>query len=245
MNEESYQAIFKRRSVRKFSDTNVEGTDLSELRAFMNDVSPLFPDIRTEIVSFNKDETKGILRTDAPHYIALFSEPKEGHLVNAGFMLQQIDLHLSAKGLGNCYQGMAKLVKGVQTPPGMELVMMMSFGRPAEPLHRSSIAEFKREPLSKISSVKGHQDIMEAVRLAPSGVNNQSWFFTGDDGTVHAYSERSMITDRMNRINVGIALNHMYLAATHSGKQVQILAPGQVTAGKLKGYEHVASMKLV
>jgi hypothetical protein len=111
-------------------------------------------------------------------------------------------------------------------------------------LLRHSVTEFKREPLTKISSVKGHQDIMEAVRLAPSGVNNQSWFFTGDDGTIHAYSERSMITDRMNRINVGIALNHMYLAATHFGKQVQMLPPGQLGAEKLKGYEHVASMKL-
>jgi nitroreductase len=60
-------------------------------------------------------------------------------------------------------------------------------------LHRNSVAEFKGQPMSKISKVDGMDDIIEAARLAPSGVNNQPWFITGRNGLVHAYCSRSLI----------------------------------------------------
>lgn len=47
--------------------------------------------------------------------------------------------------------------------------------------------------MSKISKVDGMDDIMEAARLAPSGVNNQPWVITGRNGLVHAYCSRSLI----------------------------------------------------
>jgi hypothetical protein len=37
----------------------------------------------------------------APHYIAVFSQAKEGYLTNVG-LLQQMDLYFSANSLGSC-----------------------------------------------------------------------------------------------------------------------------------------------
>lgn len=76
----------------------------------------MFPGIRTGTRAFDNKEVKGMLKIDAPHFLVFFSEPEEGYLVNAGFMLQQLDLYLSAKGIGSCYQGTAKTVKGVEVP---------------------------------------------------------------------------------------------------------------------------------
>lgn len=242
--QELYQTIFKRRSVRKFTKDVLDEAASKALLTYIGTLRPLFPDIRTEIRIIGAQETKGILRTDAPNYIVLFSEAKEGYLVNAGFLLQQLDLYLSANGIGNCYQGMAKLVKGVDPPSGKEMVMAMSFGRPAEPLHRQNVSEFKRRTIEDISSVKGYDTIMEAARLAPSGLNNQSWYFTGEDGTIHAYAKRSLMAEKMNHINVGIALCHMWLAAEHLSKKASILAPNQTSPAAIKGYEHVASLRV-
>jgi len=242
--QELYATIFKRKSVRKFTKEVLDEATSQALLTYIGTLRPLFPEIQTEIRIIGEQETKGILRTDAPNYIVLFSETKEGYLVNAGFLLQQLDLYLSANGIGNCYQGMAKLVKGVEPPTGKEMVMAMSFGRPAESLHRQSVSEFKRGPMENISSVKGHDAIMEAARLAPSGMNNQSWYFTGEDGMIHAYSKRSIIAEKMNQINVGIALCHMWLAAEHMGKKASILPPNQTSPGTIKGYEHAASLRV-
>jgi nitroreductase len=146
--------IFKRRSIRKFIAGPLDEQALSMVRSYMGKVRPLNPDIRTEMRIFDEKDVKGLLRTDASQYIAFFSEAKEGYLANAGFMLQQVDLFLSANGLGNCYQGMAKPVKGIDSPAGLEFVIFTSFGRPAVELHRKSVSEFNRKTIDKISTVK-------------------------------------------------------------------------------------------
>jgi hypothetical protein len=183
--EELYDLIFKRRSIRKYLAEPLDDLTMSGVLSFLKEIMPTFPGIRTGTMVFDNKEVKGLFKTDAPHFLAFFLEPKEGCLVNAGFMLQQLDLHLSAKGIGSCYQRMAKTVKGVEVPTGLEYVIMNSFGRAMDELHRNGVAEFKRQPMSKISKVDGMDDIMEAARRAPSGVNNQPWFFSGGNGLVH------------------------------------------------------------
>jgi hypothetical protein len=121
---------------------------------------------------------------------------------------------------------------------------MIAFGRSTEPVHRHSIAEFKRKPIPDITDIKGADAILEAARLAPSGTNNQSWYFTGGNGIIHAHSAKSLVLDSMNRVNVGIALCHMWLAATHEGKQVEFVIDRTTEAAPPKGFAYNASMML-
>ncbi|QLH74541.1 MAG: nitroreductase [Methanomassiliicoccales archaeon] len=240
-----YPYIFKRRSVRKYQKEPLDPSVLSDISTFIDNIVPLVPGIRTEIRVLNEQTIKGMFRTNAPHYIAFYSEKKDGYLPNAGFMLQQLDLYLAKKGIGNCWQAGAKLAKGGGEPPqGMELVIMTSFGRPAEEIYRKGPDEFKRKEVTKISSVKGMENIIEAARLAPSSVNNQSWYFTGGDGKIYAFAERSLITDHLNRINVGIALCHMWLAAQHEGRKVSFDLSGCDADMIPKGYAFVATMTI-
>jgi hypothetical protein len=92
--------------------------------------------------------------------------------------------------------------------------------------------------------VKGHDDLIEPARLAPSGMNNQPWFFSGGSGAIHVSGAKSMIVDRMNRISSGIALCHIWLAATHSGNVVSLSNDRSADADAPKKYSYVASLIL-
>lgn len=127
---------------------------------------------------------RGLIQAKAPHYVVAFSEEKPDYLLNAGYMLQQIDLSLSSAGLGCCWQGRPKPTRDLGAS-GLSFVIALALGRAREPLHRSSVGEFKRKALSDISSGRISAELLEPIRLAPSP--SQPWFFTGGDDTVNAY----------------------------------------------------------
>ena len=239
-----YPFIFKRRSVRDYRNELLPENTIDDIRSFSQTIVPLLPDIKVLIDLRGSEGIKGLLRSNAPHYVRFYSEAKEGYLPNAGFMLQQLDLYLSANGIGNCYQGLAKSKDRSDAPSGMEFVIMTSFGRPAEDQWRSSSSDFKRRPLSEISTVNGMDDIMEAARVAPSAANNQSWYFTGGDGDINAYCEKSVLSGRMNQINVGIALCHMAVAAEHFGKKIKFVLDPAAQKENIKGHVYVISVKV-
>ena len=199
--------IRKRKSIRKYDSAKLDDAVLDVVRAQIEVVKPLFPDIRYSIEIV--DKTKGMFGVSAPHYLLFCSEEKDGSLENIGFIGQQMDLFLSGSGLGSCWQGMAKPEgRGVGALP---FVICIAFGKPAEPLHRE-LSDFKRKPLCDIS--EGADDRLEAVRLAPSGMNAQNWYFVADGGKIHCYIKkpgalRGLMTGRLSFIDMGIALCHI------------------------------------
>jgi nitroreductase len=197
----------------------------------------MFPGIQTEMRIIDSSKVKGMFKVDAPHFLAFFSEVKEGHLTNAGFMLQQVDLHLSSAGIGSCWQGSSKPVKEVATSE-LEFIIALAFGRPAEGHQRGDVSEFKREPLAKITSIGGQDQYLEAARLAPSAMNNQPWYFSRNDGTIEAFCAKSLMLGKMNHISLGIAICHIWLAALHDGKEVDFKIGGLEGKTPPKGFEN-------
>ena len=97
----------------------------------------------------------------------------------------------------------------------MSFFIMISFGHPKGELYRESTAAFKRKPLREISDREDTR--LEPARLAPSSVNSQPWYFVHDGDTVRAYCIRSGLLKKgtpnlMNRVDMGIALAHLYIA---------------------------------
>ncbi len=226
INTDFYNTIFKRKSVRKFAKEPLEASRLESLQSFIKGLTPLYKDIRTEIAILSENEVKSILPIKAPHYVVAYSEAKDGHLVNAGFMLQQVDLYLSANGIGACWLGMGTPQKEAASRNGLEYIIAMPFGDPEEPVHRESRSEFKRKTLSEITDIKGAEELLEAVRLAPSASNTQPWFFTGSaDSMIACRSLPNMLKaalyGKYNRIDMGIALCHLRIAALHMGRTVE------------------------
>jgi nitroreductase len=167
--------------------------------------------------------------------------------MNAGFILQQIDLYLSANDLGSRWLGMAKPSKQVpELKNGLEFVIMIAFGKALVPVHRTSISEFKRKSISSISTVADTGGLLESARLAPSASNTQSWFFSGSADNITVSREKlnivkAPIYGKMNQIDIGIALAHIWLTCEHLGKTF-MLDGEKATAPA--GYEFMTSVKI-
>jgi nitroreductase len=245
-----YETIFKRKSIRKFDLTPLDKKTLQEISNHLPNLKPLQEDIKIEFKILSPDLVKRRMMKKAPHYLAVFSEVKEGYLSNVGFMMQQMDLFFSANGLGSCWQGIPTLKKEALENSDLEFIILMPFGKPQEPesLHRTNISEFKRKSLIEITDIKGADDILEMARLAPSATNAQPWFFTGDKNLIHAYyiepgRIKGLLTGKYPPMDVGISLYHLKLAGEHFGRKTEISF--DKNAPKLKKeYFYVASVKL-
>lgn len=246
--EELYETIFKRKSIRNYDLTPLDQNTLKEISDHLQSLTPMYEDIEVELRIISPELVKRRFMKKAPHYIAVFSEGKEGYLTNVGFMLQQMDLYLSAGGIGSCWLGIPQPTKELLESSDLEFIIFLSFGKPAVPLHRDSISEFKRKSLEEISDVTGAEELLEAVRIAPSAGNSQPWFFTGDENIIHVYSVntgfiRGLLSGEFIPIDVGIAFYHLKLAADYFGKKTEIVFDKTASDNSRKGYEYVASLR--
>lgn len=238
-----YEAIFKRRSIRKYKADLLDESTMEGVRSFITTLTPMIPEIKTEMKILGSDGVKGVFRSGAPHFLAIYSEKKEGYAANAGFLLQQMDLYFSAIGIGSCWTLLSKPLQKNDSVSGLEFVINLAFGKPAEELQRRSVSEFKRKPLSEITDIKGSDELLEPARLAPSGVNNQSSYFRGDSTSIDAYYAKSRLTEVMNQINVGIALCHIWLAALNLDRSVDFFVDEKGEDRAPKGYRYAISLK--
>jgi nitroreductase len=248
-NTKLYETIFKRKSIREYDLTPLDGHTLAETMAHTSALKPLYDDIKIEVKLLSQKDVKGLFLAKTPHYLALFSEPKDGYLTNAGFMLQQMDLFFSAHGLGSCWQGMPKPTKEILDSSKLEFVILLAFGKPKERLHRESVSEFNRKPLGEITDVKAADELLEPARLAASAMNRQQWFFTGNASTIHAYRAKSsfltaFMFERMSKISMGIAICHVWIAAKHFGKEVEFVCDKEAQNKPPAGDDYVITIKI-
>lgn len=247
--ENFYKTIFKRKSIRKYDLTPLEDQKLIEIKEFVSKIEPLYDNIETEIRLVQKEEINLLVPIKAPHYLMMTSQNKEGYLTNAGYMLQQVDLFLSTNGLGSCYIGMALPTKDTKSGSKLDFILILGFGNPAEEVHRESISQFKRKPLIKITDIIGSDEILEPARLAPSATNSQPWFFTGDNGVINCYCIKSniikaLVYEKLNKIDMGIAICNITVAAKHLGKQVEVITDKAAQDDHPKGYYYIITLKL-
>lgn len=207
--------ITKRASVRKYTDRPVSEEIRSEILDFFRQATPLYPDIQVEAKIVDREQVRFYMPWKAPQLIAFFSENRPGYLENAGFLLQQVDLYLQSRGLGACWLGMGKFRKSeVPQMDGMEFVIFIAYGHPEGEYLRENLTQFKRKPMTEITDREDPR--LEPARLAPSATNSQPWYFTHEGESIHAFcSEAGLLRHKMlgnmNRIDMGIALSHLYV----------------------------------
>ena len=201
--------IYRRKSCRSFTNTPVDRVVLEKIKAFS--MKPLFPEIKVHWDIVLRNQVKCICPWTTPQLITIYSEEKEGWLENVGFMFQQMDLYLQSLGLGVCWLGMGKM--NPRTAPaveGMQFAILLAFGHPKGDQLRHNIKEFKRKTPEEIADRADPK--LEPARLAPSSVNSQPWYFTHEGNTLHTYCTKKGVLGYMNRIDMGIALAHLYVA---------------------------------
>ena len=206
--------IYQRKSVRKYTGEPVDGKTIDKILDFCKQAKPLDPEIKVEAQVVLKDQVRFYFPWKTPQLIAIFSENKPGYLENVGFIFQQVELYLHSLGLGACWMGLGKFRKD-ETPQvdGMEFVIFIAFGHPAETLSRE-LSDFNRKSLTEITDLEDPR--LECARLAPSSTNSQPWYFTHEGDAIHAFCceaglLRHALLGNMNRIDMGIAMAHLYL----------------------------------
>jgi hypothetical protein len=150
----------------------------------------------------------------------MYSEQKEGYLLNAGYMLEQMDLYLSARSIGVCWYGLAKTEQ--KTCGELEFVIMLSFGKCRTEDFRQGAQEFNRKQLQEIWEGDFDEEVKNAVRLSPSACNSQSWRFRSCPGLIEVYRTKNIKTfiplsmrGFFNTIDIGISLCFLEIALVH------------------------------
>lgn len=249
-----YEAIGSRQSIRKYENREVSEKLRSQILTFGGKASRLNDRIGTELEILDntkgKAEIKGMFRVEAPYYLVFYSTQEEGYARNAGYMMEQIVLYLTTKGLGCCYLGGSKLKHN--SVNGKALVMIMAFGYPKGKLCRESPLA-KRLPLNELCIFKeeaGEQmkTVLRAARLAPSAFNSQPWRFIVYSDRIYVFAKKGLplmhSDEGMRNFSIGVMLSHIMQAAEEMWMELETTTEEQFALKAYKNGDYIATLLL-
>ncbi|MDR1187453.1 MAG: hypothetical protein LBK95_08355 [Bifidobacteriaceae bacterium] len=207
-----YPAILTRHSVHQFGADPLDPAILEEILEAVRSARGIGgQSIEAELATGS--QVKG---SSAPHHLLAFTAQDDVGFANAGYVLQEADLALQTQGLGSHWIGLAK--PKAKRP---DFTIALAFGPTDEPPRQPEA--FNRLDLSAISD----QDncVARAVRLAPSGINDQPWRLEFDEGLVRLIHTRRgpfslVLAKKVDKISLGIATRHAVVALAHEGHEV-------------------------
>ncbi|MDD3174537.1 MAG: nitroreductase family protein [Herbinix sp.] len=220
----TFDAIFSRRSIKHYLNEKLEWDVIANILDFANNLPMLIEGIAVEFKLVSNIETKqgfrGPFSMKAPYYLCISSEEKEDYLLNAGYLMQQLNLYMVSKGIATCF---------VIGDPGHNLksnmkykyVVALAFGKTSSPLYRDS-SEANRLPEKDVIVYKEEvssdiKQVLTAARLAPSSYNSQPWRFVVYKNRIHVFTKKNtLITkalDFSKMVDMGIMLANLLLAA--------------------------------
>ena len=216
-NSEYFKMLSMRKSVRKF-DGPLTPEELALVEVQCQNLVSLVDGLETKILIVPRRNTPARF---GEHCLLIYSAPHPLDKVNAGYMLQQMDLFLEKNGFGCCWYGMAKPEE--RRLDGLDFVIMLTFGKGLDGGYRSGAEDFKRMASSAIWS--GNSKFADVVRLAPSACNSQPWRFTREDNVIRVYRETELKTiipqvwrPLFNGVDVGISLFFLETALREAGQ---------------------------
>ena len=235
---ELYDAIFYRKSIKKYSKNRVSIDMFEEIKKVCEDIDLLNKDINVKAHPILKgDSLKFIIkkksRIVAPHYVLITSEiPEEidGHLESVGFVGEKIVLRLTELGLGSCWIGESFDKKSindfVHLEEGEEPIALIAFGFPEskENLFRTNEEKIDRKTIKEIAKNVDEKwlQAIECVRLAPSYKDTQPWRFYGDINSLNIYRKR-VGEESTSKIDMGIALRHFDIGCKYHGIEFEYI----------------------
>lgn len=239
-----FEAIFSKKSVHRFQQEKLEWSVISDILNFADNLPMLIDDIAVEFKLVSNIERKqgfrGLTAAKAPYYLCISSEVKEDYLINAGYLMQQLNLYIATKGLGSCFLSSANPGSALKATMKYEYVIALAFGKTFDPLFRNSL-EAKRLPENEVIVFKEEVtpdiiQILSAARLAPSIFNSQPWRFVVYKNRIHVFAKKNLLLakalDKNNMIDMGIMLSNFLLSAEELWVEVS-LSKSEVIKNKI------------
>lgn len=252
-----YEAIYKRKSVRKYTSETISTFHREHIDHFMDCATCLHPTIPIayEIVTRKEDGDRIGLKTNvkAPQYLVFYTKIEPGCYENAGYILEQCVLYMTTKGIGSCYIGRNFIEPNKDyTNQGYEMCITLAFGYPLEDLFQKE-RKIERMDLKKLYVVKDGSDnrmlpCIESARLAPSGLNLQPCRYVIYQNRLHIFIRLNKLSEKlflsMNHINAGIAICHIILSAEEQWGDPQYFKSSLIEERSLNKHLYIGSVQL-
>ncbi len=211
-----YEQIYKRKSVRKYSDRTLDNetkkkidSAISTLKLFNGKECTLKFKIQTYKEFVNDKKLNFITKKmviKSPYYISILRNKTEDAYINAGYCGEELVLRLKEIGLDTCWVGAAKVFDR-----GQDYIIGIAFG------YSDTYIDVNRRRLNIEDYYEGDTDlidIVKALREAPSAKNSQPARLKFKDKKIVLYNnnKNNRILKDLNVIDMGIALRHLTLA---------------------------------
>lgn len=250
----TFDVIFSRRSIRHFLQEKVEWETIADILQYADSLPMLIKGISVEyklVSNIEKSQGfRGPLSVKAPYYICLSSEKEEDYLLNAGYLMQQLNLYIESKGLGACFVGYASPGHTLKTTMKYDYVVALAFGKTDRPLYRNS-NDAKRLPEAELVVYKEEvspdmKQILNAARLAPSTYNLQPWRFVVYRNRIHVFAKKNVFIakalDNNKMIDMGIMMANLLLTAEELWVDVKITKSESIKNKNLPNNEYVLTI---
>ncbi len=227
--EPYYGMIFKRKSVRRFDPALSIGQDeMQAIRRQLTRLTPLDADIRAayRIVPSGQTTCK-----QGEYCLEFYGEHTQRGLLNAGYLLEQMDLFLASMDIGVCWRGIGR--PDTKEWEGLPYVIMLAFGKSRPEDFRKDVAKASRKPLGTIWQGDFDGEIVSSVRYAPSACNMQPWRVQSGGNEIRVFRTTDVHSAIMpipkrpyyNTIDLGIFLCFLELSLTHGGRAFERALP--------------------
>jgi nitroreductase len=172
-------------------------------------------------------------------------------MLNAGYLMQQINLYLTAKGFGTCFL-VAYPGSGLKATMKYEYVVALAFGKTKSKLTRES-SEAKRLPEDEIIVYKEEvtpdiKQVLAAARLAPSAFNSQPWRFVVYKNRIHVFAKKNLFIakamDYNKMIDMGIMMANLLLTAEELWVDVALSKSDALLTRQFQNNEYVCTIAI-
>lgn len=234
-----HDMIYGRRSVRRYAD-NIDLGQLKELVDTGIEAAFSLPGCAKPTVQVLDGVAaisafSGIVghygKVDAPAYFLFSARPQGDYLTQAGYVGEQLVLWLASRGYGTCWIGIPintrRLLRYNPLPAKEKYIILMAVGKPAgDTTLLRDMQGYKRKTLEEMVTGEIRPEwrpLLEAARITPSASNGQPWHLacTGEGIDLYCVLGRGPVKKRyyhhLNKIDGGIALSHLCLAAWAAG----------------------------
>lgn len=255
-----YDAIHIRKSIRNYSKESVEEKLKEHILEFAAHLFPLNKQNLCYKIAerIQLKKLPGIFSPQAPYYLTVYAEVCNGYEVNVGYVLEQIVLYMTVKGLGTCFMGE---VVYAETIPNMIPVASLAFGwskskkiyreeEKADRLSIKSLCTIKEEITPEILR------ILQAARLAPSSFNSQPWRFVVYQNRVHIFcrnkkriwKKRDMVLEEislLDKVNMGIMLANFLLVSEQLWLETEVVRLESMIEKEVKNNKYFATVRFL
>ena len=215
-----YQAILSRRSVRRYGSEPLDKDMLAQIDEIVASVRPLVPDNRFRVMRRDVITGEDLIAAmggygrilSPPHYLVGYMIGDRAPLVDLGYRLEQVAVHLVQAGISVCFIGSLDREADVRVRFRLNrqarIGAFLIFGRAAETVTGRALNAVIRRAAGSASRMASDEifyknsfdkpqapprrlaKVIEAARVAPSSQNAQPWRFLWQDPMLYLFVQK-------------------------------------------------------